>query len=151
MRRKQQVRHIVQPKTKSRAEQLKFLAELRGEARQKPRQKTLNVKKFLIISAVVIVLLVGAVFFSDYRMQAIDIYNQQVELTGQGAINTSTPIYTLVRIAALVGLSFAASYAMSAIPWLGGIPSGVKIILLTVALSLGAALLFPVEEDDHAA
>lgn len=51
-------------------------------------------------------------------------------------------------IAALVALSFAASYAMSAIPWLGGIPSGVKIILLTVALSLGAALLFPVEEED---
>ena len=57
MRRKQQVRHIVQPKSKSRAEQLKFLAELRGEVRQQQPVKTLNVKKFLLISAVVVALL----------------------------------------------------------------------------------------------
>ena len=38
------------------------------------------------------------------------------------------------------------------LPWFDGSSSGLKIILLTVAISLGAALLFPVEkEDGHAA
>ncbi len=55
-------------------------------------------------------------------------------------------------IAALVAISFAASYALNAIAWFDGVSSGLKIILLTVAISLGAALLFPVEgEDGHAA
>ena len=55
-------------------------------------------------------------------------------------------------IAALVLLSFAASYAFNALSWFSGISSGMKIIILTVAISLGAALLFPVkEESDHAA
>lgn len=51
-------------------------------------------------------------------------------------------------IAALVLLSFAASYAMNALPWFDGLSSGMKIIILTVAISLGAALLFPVKEED---
>ena len=56
----------------------------------------------------------------------------------------------VVRICVLA--SFAASYAFNAIPAFDGISSGMKIILLTVAISLGAALLFPVKEDDeHAA
>ncbi|MDO4867054.1 MAG: AzlC family ABC transporter permease [Clostridia bacterium] len=55
-------------------------------------------------------------------------------------------------IAALVVVSFAASYAFNAISAFDGISSGMKIILLTVVISLGAALLFPVErEADHAA
>ena len=56
-------------------------------------------------------------------------------------------------IAMLVAVSFAASYAFNAVAWFDGISSGMKIILLTVALSLGAALLFPVEgkEDGHGA
>ncbi len=49
-------------------------------------------------------------------------------------------------------ISCAASWAVIAISWFDGISSGMKIILLTVAISLGAALLFPVKEDDeHAA
>ncbi len=55
-------------------------------------------------------------------------------------------------IAALVGISFAASYAFNAMAVFSGISSGMKIIILTVVISLGAALLFPVEgEDGHAA
>ena len=55
-------------------------------------------------------------------------------------------------IAGLVLISFAASWAFNALPWFDGISSGLKIILLTGAISLGAALLFPVErEDGHAA
>ena len=53
-------------------------------------------------------------------------------------------------IAALVALSFMASYAMNALSWFDGISSGMKIILLTVAISLGAALLFPVKGEGDA-
>ena len=54
-------------------------------------------------------------------------------------------------ILGLVGVSFAASYAVNHISVFAGISSGFQIILLTVVLSLAAALLFPVKEDDHAA
>ncbi len=53
-------------------------------------------------------------------------------------------------IAALVALSFMASYAMNTLSWFDGISSGMKIILLTVAISLGAALLFPVKGEGDA-
>ena len=112
MRRKQQVRHIVQPKSKSRAEQLKFLAELHGEIQQMPQPRALNVKKFLIISAVVVILSVAVVIFAGYRLDAIDAYNQQVEATGQGTINTSSPIYTILRIVAFIELGIYAIYAV---------------------------------------
>ncbi len=51
-------------------------------------------------------------------------------------------------ILALVVLSFAASYIFSAVPVFAAIPSGTRTILLTVALSLGAALLFPVRDKE---
>ncbi len=112
MRRKQQVRHIVQPKSKSRAEQLKFLAELHGEIQRAPQPKALDLKKFLIISAVVVAVSLAVVFFAGYRLQAIDAYNQQVEETGQGAINTSSPVYTILRIVAFIELGIYALYAV---------------------------------------
>lgn len=46
----------------------------------------------------------------------------------------------------LVLLSFAASFAVSHWALLAGISSGIKTIFLTVAISLGAAVLFPVKE-----
>ena len=55
-------------------------------------------------------------------------------------------------IAALVVISFAASYAFNVLAWFDSISSGMKIIILTVVISLGAALLFPVEgEGEHEA
>ena len=59
-------------------------------------------------------------------------------------------------IAGLVIVSFALSWAMGAIEWFAGISSGVKIILLTVVISLAAAIAFPVDigkkgEDGRAA
>ena len=50
-------------------------------------------------------------------------------------------------IAVLVVLSFAASYVFANVPLFAAIPSGTRTILLTVALSLGAAILFPVREE----
>ena len=50
----------------------------------------------------------------------------------------------------LVLLSFALSFAAARWQALAGLSSGVKTILLTVVISLGAALLFPVEEGEEA-
>ena len=48
-------------------------------------------------------------------------------------------------VAGLVVVSFALSYAFSA-PIFDGISEGIKIIILTVVISLAAALIFPVKE-----
>ena len=152
MSRKPQVRHIVQPKNKSRAEQLKFLAELHGDIQQKPQPKKLNVKKFLIISAIVIVVSLAVIFFCGYRLNAIDAYNEQVELTGEGAINTSSPIYSILRIVAIVELGLYAIYAIVKLiaprrrkpnrsVW-GDI--GVYLLLVIVAVAMVFPLVFSV-------
>lgn len=52
-------------------------------------------------------------------------------------------------ICGLVAISFAASFLFSfvSVPWL---TDGIKIIVLTVVLSLGAAILFPIQEKTDA-
>lgn len=54
-------------------------------------------------------------------------------------------------ILGLVALSFLLSWLFSVIPVFQAISSGFQIIILTVVLALGAAILFPVQEaEDHA-
>lgn len=50
-------------------------------------------------------------------------------------------------VAILVAISFIASFIFNEIDFFAGISSGVKIIILTVVISLSAALLFPVKEE----
>ncbi len=50
----------------------------------------------------------------------------------------------------LVLISFALSFCASHLPALNGISAGVKTIVLTVAIALAAALLFPVKEGKEA-
>ncbi len=50
-------------------------------------------------------------------------------------------------VAALVLISFAASFAFMKIPLFDGISEGIKIIILTVVISLAAAIIFPVKEE----
>ena len=52
-------------------------------------------------------------------------------------------------VAALVLVSFAASFAFMKIPLFDGISEGIKIIILTVVISLAAALIFPVKEGEN--
>ena len=55
-------------------------------------------------------------------------------------------------VAGLVGVSFLSSFLASRLPALAAVPSGFKTIFLTVALALGAAVLFPVKEgEEHGA
>ena len=51
----------------------------------------------------------------------------------------------------LVLLSFAASFIASRWALLAGLSSGIKTIILTVVISLGAAILFPVKEEEEGA
>jgi len=50
-------------------------------------------------------------------------------------------------LAALVSISFLASWLAGKLPLLDGISSGMKTILLTVVIALGAAILFPIKEE----
>ena len=52
-------------------------------------------------------------------------------------------------VAALVLISFAASAAFMKIPFFGFLSDGIKIIILTVVISLAAAIIFPVKEDER--
>ena len=51
-------------------------------------------------------------------------------------------------VAGLVALSFLTSWAFSRLGPFASLSSGLRTIILTVALSLGAALLFPVKEKE---
>lgn len=53
-------------------------------------------------------------------------------------------------VAALIAVSFAASFLSSRLSVFAAIPEGVKIIILTVAISLAAAILFPKGEKSDA-
>ena len=54
-------------------------------------------------------------------------------------------------IAALVIISMLASLAFSKLPVISSVSSGMRVIILTVVISIAAALLFPVKEEDDAA
>lgn len=51
-------------------------------------------------------------------------------------------------LAGLVAISFVSSFYFDKIQLFSGISEGMKVIILTVAISLAAALLFPVKEDE---
>ena len=48
----------------------------------------------------------------------------------------------------LVAVSFAASFACATLPIISQISEGVRVIILTVLISLVAALLFPIKDDE---
>lgn len=52
-------------------------------------------------------------------------------------------------IAGLVAFSFIASYLFNTLNAFAGISSGMKIIILTVVISLAAAILFPVKQEEN--
>lgn len=54
-------------------------------------------------------------------------------------------------VAGVVAISMAASFAFARLPLISQISSGVRTIILTVAISGIAALLFPIKEDRDAA
>ncbi len=53
-------------------------------------------------------------------------------------------------VASLVVISFILSFAFAKLPYVSAIPEGVRVILLTLMISVGAALLFPVKREKEA-
>lgn len=53
-------------------------------------------------------------------------------------------------VAAMVLISFAASYAFTVLPLISSLSSGTRTIILTVAISALAAILFPVKQEEGA-
>ena len=83
---KKKIVKFEQPKTSSRVEQLRFQAMLRGEVEEeKPK---LNVKRFLIISAIIIAILVGGLIFTSAKINEINRHNEAVAAAQQMAQQT---------------------------------------------------------------
>jgi predicted branched-subunit amino acid permease len=48
----------------------------------------------------------------------------------------------------IIGIAMAASAAFQLLPMFDFISSGMKIIILTLVISMAAALLFPIQEEE---
>ncbi len=51
-------------------------------------------------------------------------------------------------IASIVAISMLLSFVFSKVPFLSGVSSGIRVIILTVLIALAAAILFPVKEEE---
>lgn len=71
-----------------------------------------------------------------------------VALYGMFAAVFIPPAKTNKVVAGLIGISFLCSFIFQKLSCFAGISSGIKIILLTVVISLGAAILFPVDTKE---
>ena len=118
---------IEQPKTQSRAAQLHYLAQLRGEIEEeKPK---LNKKKFAIVSLIILALLAGLLVYSNFLFNSIESANVDLKtnsrtlilLLGKGPdaaikgvsevtaddlakLNSWSSIMLLLRVIAIAGL-----------------------------------------------
>ena len=72
-----------------------------------------------------------------------------VALYGMFLVSIIPPARKSRIIAGVILVSFAASYAASVIPALAALSSGMRTIILTVAIALTAAILFPVKEGEN--
>ena len=52
-------------------------------------------------------------------------------------------------LAGVILVSMAASFAFTKLPWISSLSTGTRTILLTVIIASGAALLFPVKEEEQ--
>lgn len=113
---KKPITKIEQPKTQSRAAQLHYLAQLRGEVEEeKPK---LNKKKFAIVSLIVLLVLAAGLVFCNIQLNNIE----QVNLApadyiaengekGLEALNNTASIYMLARAVAIALMVIYGFYA----------------------------------------
>ena len=100
---KKKIQHIKPPETNDRVDQLRYLAQIRGELPVEEEKPRLNVKKFLIISCIVLLVLAGAFLLATVRLNAINAYNAAIEAgTITGEIDVTASTWILVRVLALV-------------------------------------------------
>ncbi len=71
---KPKIQKIEAPTTNNRVEQLRYLAKLRGEFEEEAPK--LNVKRFLIVSAIIVAILVAGLIFVSGKIDEINAYNE---------------------------------------------------------------------------
>ena len=102
---KNAVRHIEQPKFKTRAEQLHFQAMLRGEYQEEAPQ--LDKKKFLIISLLIVLAMAAALLVVNHQIDQIALFNEEIELgLTAGTINNDISVYMAVRAVLIACMAF---------------------------------------------
>ena len=147
---KQKVRHIEPPKTNDRADWLKYQAMLRGEFPEE--QPKLNVKRFLIISLIVLAVLAAALIFANVRLAQIEEYNLAVAQSGTGEVDTSASTFIVIRVAAIFLMVVYGFYALITLlqpkrrkpnrSFWGDL--GIYIMLALVAVAMAFPLVFSI-------
>ncbi len=147
---KQKVRHIEPPKTNDRADWLKYQAMLRGEFPEE--QPKLNVKRFLIISLIVLAVLAAALIFANVRLAQIEEYNLAVAQSGTGEVDTSASTFIVIRVAAIFLMAVYGFYALITLlqpkrrkpnrSFWGDL--GIYIMLALVAVAMAFPLVFSI-------
>ena len=116
MSKKKQIRHIEAPKTNDRAENLRYLAMLRGEIQE---EKRFNRKRFAIIALIVMALFAALLIFSNIRLD----YTEQANLDAERFVaentqaalddlNNQSSVWMLTRVIAIAGMILWALYAI---------------------------------------
>ena len=147
---KKNVRLIRPPKDNSRAEQLRYMAELRGEFRDEEEQ--FNVKRFLIVSLIIMVLLAGALIFSNWKLNDIEEYNLAIAQGAEGEIDNTASVYLVARVVSIFLMVVYGAYALVKIlqpkrrkpnrSFWGDV--GIYAMLLLVAVAMAFPLIFSV-------
>ena len=148
---KKNVRLIRPPKDNSRAEQLRYMAELRGEFRDEAPQ--LDKKRFLIVSLIILVLLAGVLVFANIKVAQIEEYNLAVtEGTATGEIDATVSYYLLGRVIVIFLMVGYGLFALVKIlqpkrrkpnrSFWGDI--GIYVMLMLVAVAMAFPLIFSV-------
>ena len=147
---KKNVRLIRPPKDNSRAEQLRYMAELRGEFRGEETQ--FNVKRFLLVSLIIMALLAGALIFANWKLADIESYTLAIAEGAAGDIDTTASIYLVARVVAIFLLVVYGLFALVKIlqpkrrkpnrSFWGDI--GIYAMLFLVAVAMAFPLIFSV-------
>ena len=147
---KKNVRLIRPPKDNSRAEQLRYMAELRGEFRDE--ESHFNVKRFLIVSLIIMALLAGVLIFSNWKLNDIEAYNLAIAQGAEGEIDTSASAYLVARVVSIFLLVAYGLYALVKIlqpkrrkpnrSFWGDV--GIYAMLLLVAVAMAFPLIYSV-------
>lgn len=147
---KKNVRLIRPPKDNSRAEQLRYMAELRGEFRDEDTQ--FNVKRFLLVSLIIMALLAGALIFANWKLADIEAYNLAIAQGAEGEVNTSASVFLVARVVAIFLLVVYGLFALVKIlqpkrrkpnrSFWGDI--GIYAMLFLVAVAMAFPLIFSV-------
>ena len=150
---KKNVRLIQPPKDNSKAEQLRYMAELRGEFRDE--ESGFNKKRFALVSLIIIVLLAAVVVFSNYKLAAIEEYNMAIAAGAEGEVDASASAYLVARVAAIFLMVVYGLYALVQIlqpkrrkpnrSFWGDL--GIYVMLFIVAIAMAFPLIFSISSS----